>query len=123
MIGEAVLAYVSDQMFAVDLREAAAKTEIALSFASSSGDFYEHLDQVHPVLAILDLTAVGADLDRMVKACKAIGCKVIAFGPHAQEDLLNKAKAAGCDEVYTNSAFKQRPDEVLKEWFALHARE
>ncbi len=120
MVGEAVLAYVSDQMFAVDLREAAAQTGIALSFASSGSDFKQRLGQVHPTLVVLDLTAVGAELDWIVKECKSQNSKVIAFGPHAQEELLNKAKAAGCDEVYTNSVFKQQPVELLKEWFAMN---
>ncbi len=123
MVGEAVLAYVSDQMFAVNLREAAAQTGIALSFASSGNDFKQRLEQVHPSLVVLDLTAVGAELDWMVKECKLINSKVIGFGPHAQEELLNKAKAAGCDEVFTNSVFKQQPVDLLKEWFSLHEHE
>ena len=120
MVGEAVLAYVSDQMFAVDLRETAAKTAITLSFASSSNDFKERLNQVHPALVILDLIAAGAELEWMIKECQLLNCKVIAYGPHSQADLLTKAKSLGCDEVYTNSWFKQNPDEVLKSWLVLN---
>ncbi len=123
MVGEAVLAYVSDRMFAVNLREAAAKTKITLSLATSVGDFYERLEQVHPKLVILDLIAVGADLDKLVSDSKVIGSKVIAFGPGAQEELLNRARAVGCDEVFANSVFKQRPDELLKDWFTLNIHE
>lgn len=118
MAGEAVLAYVSDQMFAVQLRESAAKTATTLSFAASVKDFKERLQQVQPFLVILDLTAAGAELESLIKDSKANNTKVIAFGPRAQEDVLNKAKEFGCDAVYTNSTFKPYPDEVLKMWLS-----
>ena len=49
-----------------------------------------------------DLLA-GDDLEALVKALRghAPFAKILAFGPHVDEQRLDKARAAGCDKVLT----------------------
>jgi hypothetical protein len=41
------------------------------------------------------------------------GRRVIAFGSHVDTDLLDAARAAGCDEVMARSEFFRRAPELL----------
>lgn len=53
-------------------------------------------------LALIDLEAGPAALD-LVRAARAAGVKVLAFGPHVDTDLRHAAQEAGADRVVTKS--------------------
>lgn len=116
MAGEAILAFVPDLMFNVQLREAAAKGQNTIALVGTRDEYYQRLTQVHPALVVLDLAAVGADLERLVEKAKAAGGKVIAYGPHVQKELFSRAERAGCDAVYPNGKFKMDTYDILLEW-------
>jgi CheY-like chemotaxis protein len=66
-------------------------------------------------LVVLDLTTRGLDPAEAVGVARTGGAKrVIAFGPHVEEASLERAVAAGCDEVLTRGQFHARQLEVLK---------
>lgn len=116
MAGEAILAYVPDLMFNVQLREAAAKSQSTIALVGNREEFYARLEKVRPHLVVLDLAAVGADLERLVEKAKAAHSTVIAYGPHVQKELFARAKSAGCEAVYPNSKFKMDTYAILSEW-------
>jgi len=68
-------------------------------------------------LVLLDLTLSGLDLKEAVAvACetRGDGTRVIAYGPHVQEEMLSAAREAGCDEVLTRGALNARLGEVFR---------
>lgn len=114
--GRAILALVPDLMFSVHLREAAARMDDSVAVVDTAADFRERLQEMRPTLAIVDLMAAGGDVEELVTASHAVGCRLIGFGPHAQRELLKQAESAGCDAVYPNSRFKMQTGEILQEW-------
>ena len=54
-------------------------------------------------LVVLDLAAPGA-----VDALAGIGARTVGFGRHTAVELLEAARAAGCDEVLTRAEFFAR---------------
>ncbi len=118
MAGEAILAFVPDLMFSVQLREAASKQGCTIAFVDNSADFSARLPQVEPALVILDLATVGAQADALVRVSKQSGSRIVAFGPHVQTELLASAERAGCDAVYPNSKFKMDTEAIIAQWLA-----
>ena len=116
LAGHAILAFVPDLMFSVHLREAAAKSLDTVSIVETRGDFETRLEEVHPALAVLDLTASASATTTLVALAKQQGCKVIAYGPHVQKALLAEAREAGCEAVYAKSMFKMDTDKILRKW-------
>ncbi|PWI58104.1 hypothetical protein [Sulfoacidibacillus thermotolerans] len=116
MAGQAVFAFVPDSMFSVQLREAVAKLDGTIAFASNVQEFKTRIGQVLPALVILDLASIGSDLEEMVQVSKQSGSKVIGFAPHAQKESLARALRAGCDAAYANAKFKMETETILQEW-------
>lgn len=71
-------------------------------------------------LVLIDLTLPGVELTSAVENVrdKAAGAKIIAFGPHVDEELLQSAATAGCDAVLTRSQFNQQYAAILKSCLA-----
>src|SRR5262249_3491894 len=63
--------------------------------------------------AIVDLELPQVDLSAIVAAAKAIAARTVAFGPHVQSDLLDKALAAGFDLVLTRGQISSSLGRVL----------
>ncbi len=73
---------------------------------------------VRPTLVIADLSQPGINVRQLVdwlNAREAPRPKVIAFGPHVQEDLLAAAQEAGCDEVYSRGGFFKRLEAIIRQ--------
>ena len=67
-------------------------------------------------LAMIDLgSSAAADLLRLVGGIQlaAPGTKIVAFGPHVDHELLEKATAAGCTTM-SNGEFNQRYVNMLQ---------
>lgn len=60
-------------------------------------------------LALIDLGLTPLDLPAAVAAIRhtAPEAKIVAFGPHVDQQLLAAAKDAGCDVVLPRSQFNQ----------------
>jgi DNA-binding NarL/FixJ family response regulator len=67
-------------------------------------------------LAMIDLGMPDLDLPAIVTAIRASapGAKIVAFGPHVDVALLDRARQAGCDVVLPRSQFNQQYVEVLR---------
>lgn len=69
-------------------------------------------------LVLVDLAAAGlepVDLIARLKADPATReLPVVAFANHERSDLMEAARAAGCDEVLTRGAFSQGLADILR---------
>lgn len=67
-------------------------------------------------LALIDLGLQPLDLPAAVAAIRAAApaAKIVAFGPHVDEQLLAGAKSAGCDVVLPRSQFHNQYVELLR---------
>lgn len=67
---------------------------------------------------ILDLHHAGLDVADLVGTVKQHGpTRVVGFGSHVAADVLQNAKAAGCDVVLPRSQFVQQLPSALPDWF------
>ena len=57
-------------------------------------------------VVVVDLNRAGV-LDVLADV-SALGVRVVGFGSHVDDDLLDEARAAGCDQVLTRSVFFSR---------------
>ena len=65
---------------------------------------------------VVDLARPGA-LDALpaLRASAPPTARIIGFGSHVERELLEAARAAGCDDVLARSAFFSRLAELLNE--------
>lgn len=66
-------------------------------------------------LAGTDADLVIVDLSRpgVLDAVPAIPGRVVGFGRHTEPELLEAARAAGCDDVLVRSVFFKRLPEII----------
>ena len=59
-----------------------------------------------PSLILIDLSLAGAELPAMIQTARRLAptARVVGFGPHVADDLLERARTAGCDRVVPRSA-------------------
>jgi CheY-like chemotaxis protein len=67
-------------------------------------------------LAIVDLTTASLDVAALVRELRANSpsTRIVAFGPHVHEAVLEAARLAGCDEVVTRGQFFAQLDSVVQ---------
>lgn len=66
-----------------------------------------------PALVVVDVDATGIDAASVIRAAKAAGAKVLAFGRHTQPGALRSARDAGADTVVARSQFAEELPELL----------
>ena len=77
----------------------------------------EKLNAASPLTCVLvDLHVSGMDVRSLVAAVKP--ARVVAFGSHVATQVLEDARAAGCDLVLPRSQFVQQLETRLPEWLA-----
>jgi DNA-binding NarL/FixJ family response regulator len=66
--------------------------------------------------ASADAALVIVDLGRpgVLEVLAQLSTPIVGFGSHVDRALLDAARAAGCDQVLTRSAFFSRLDQVLR---------
>jgi DNA-binding response OmpR family regulator len=66
-------------------------------------------------LAIVDLTTASRELPELVEGLRQSNrnIRILAFGPHVQNELLDRARSAGCDAVLTRGQFHARAAEII----------
>jgi DNA-binding NarL/FixJ family response regulator len=67
-------------------------------------------------LVLLDLTLASLDIATAVKSIKerCPGARIVAYGPHVQDQLLQAAADAGCDEVLSRGQFDREMERVVR---------
>lgn len=105
----------ADLMFSSRVLGAAKAIGLPLKIVPVAGDVARSLS-AETRLLLVDLTMPGLDVPQVVHAAReqSPAARIIAFGPHVDEEALNAAKAAGC-EVLTRGKFQQGFAELLQE--------
>jgi hypothetical protein len=101
-----ILAYVPDLMDRSRIQAAAGDHVV---FVPRPDDLDAAVDD-STALVVVDVARAGA-----IQAVEAIAdrVRVVAFGPHVDDDVLEQATAAGCAEVLPRSVFFARLDKGL----------
>ena len=65
---------------------------------------------------IIDLGNPGTDLDSIVPTLRTLypKAKIVAYGPHVQEENLSQAQSLGCDLVLTRGQFNRDVMAILQ---------
>ncbi len=66
-----------------------------------------------PAAVVVDVDAAGIDAASVIRAAKAAGAKVLAFGRHTQPGALRSARDAGADTVVARSQLAEELPELL----------
>jgi len=95
----------------IDATARAAGADIV--FAANPGEIASILEAGGVDVVVIDLEAAGLDpLDAVARA-KAAGARVAGYANHVQEDLMARARAAGCDRVMAKGAFTRELPGIL----------
>ena len=76
-----------------------------------------------PACVILDLNHPGLELAPLVGDLKKNGpCNVVGYGSHVAAEVLQQARAAGCDVVLPRSKFVEELGTALPGWYGTSAK-
>lgn len=104
----------ADMMFSSRVMGAASAAGVPLKIVATAADLPKHVgDQCR--LALIDLMMSGLNLLEAVGTIReqAPQARIVAFGPHVDEQLLAGASQAGC-EVVTRGQFQQQHTALLQ---------
>ncbi len=104
----AVLALERDLFFAVRMRDTLQHHDIAVITARTLPAFEQHLQATgaeKPALVIVNTAIKGVDWEAAIRAARAQGLPVLAFGSHMDLEAREKALQAGAQKVVANSRF------------------
>jgi hypothetical protein len=111
-----------DLFFVPRVRSAAAphNVEVAVVLSTASEKFIA-LPTDAVTACITDLSSVSVEvIAEVVETLRQRfpQAKLIAFGPHVQEQRLAAAQAAGCHQVLTRGQLDKQIDRLIIEWIA-----
>ena len=108
-----ILAAIHDLMFSSKVNVAAQGRPI--EYVPRGADVAEHCAKSKPDVVLIDLASQKFDAIGAVKKIKeAGGPVVIGYVDHTREDLMDAAKAAGCDKILSKGEFARRLPELLE---------
>jgi len=105
---EIILALEKDLFFAVKIRDTLRHHEMEVITVRNLTDFEQRLasdDDKKPALAIVNTATKGVDWEAAIRAARANGLPVLAFGSHMDLEARAKALEAGAQKVVANSKF------------------
>ncbi|HLC05595.1 MAG TPA: DUF309 domain-containing protein [Anaerolineales bacterium] len=86
-----------------------------------------HLAETRPALLLFDLTSQAVPWERWIQVLKTSAATrrlpIVAFGPHVESAILDRARAAGADLVLTRGALQATLAEVLRDWVVVPNQE
>ena len=93
------------------VRDAGFEPVPELSLARAQG----HFGDSSVIGVVIDLETPGLDIAALMSGLPAVDKpRVVAFGPHVHERLLNAARDAGCDAVLTRGQITASPSNLRK---------
>jgi len=110
-----LLLFAKDLLFETRIRSTAEALGIVLRSARDSRTVLGLLANSGVAGLIVDLDC-GEDAVAVVEAARRekAALRIVAFGPHVQAALLERAGAAGADDVMPRSRFTQQLPEILR---------
>lgn len=109
-----VLAAIHDLMFSSKVNAAAGGKKI--DWLPRGASVAEQVAATRPDVLLIDLGSPKLDAVNAIKAIKSGDSKnttVIGYLDHTREDLIEAARAAGCDQVMSKGEFARRLPELL----------
>lgn len=104
-----VAALVQDLMFSSRIADALRRLGLDGRICARADAFEQTVRATRPSLALIDLGLRSSDwadaVARLRSDPKFADFPIVAFGPHRDLDLRERALAAGCTEVVANSKF------------------
>lgn len=109
------IAIVSDLIFATRITGTAEKVGAECRIINDQSDLQDALESEPPRLVVVDMSCDGISPEEAIRTVKSHcpSARVVAYCSHVQTDLMERAKAAGADDVWPRSAFVQRLPELL----------
>lgn len=109
-----VLIVSSDLFFSSQLRSATERAGAAADIVMDAAQAASRAQSDRFDALIIDLEAPGLNLKPLLGSLPIEGRpRVIAFGPHVQEQRLEAARAAGCDQVVSRGQIARGLPELL----------
>ena len=111
----AVLLVSGDLMAGSWLRQPAAAAKVKVDVAASADAALQFAESTRYALVIVDLSAVGQGIRELVDGLREIDAsqRILAYGPHVQDHVLEAAKTAGCDRVLTRGQFHAQVAQIF----------
>lgn len=101
-----VLALVDDLFFQAKIMETAKHVGVTVRACSTPDALVAEITRAKPNLIVVDLNARSQPVDALGRIrATAGGVPVIAFLSHVQTELMQQARAAGCERVMARSQF------------------
>ena len=110
------IAIVSDMIFASRITSTAKMVGTRCRIINNAGDLHSALESQEIGMVLVDMSCDAISPEEAIRAVKSDcpGARVIAFFSHVQTELMERAKAAGADDVWPRSAFVQRLPGLLE---------
>lgn len=110
------IAIVSDLIFASRITGAAKQVGTMCAVVRSSEALKDALKSEQPATVLVDMSCDELSPAEAIRTAKSQcpGARVVAFFSHVQTELMEKAKAAGADDVWPRSLFVQRLPKLLE---------
>jgi DNA-binding response OmpR family regulator len=112
-----ILALEKDLFFSVRMRDTLRHYDMEVTTARTLSAFEQRLtstENERPVLVIVNTAAVGVDWEDAIRAARARGLPVLAFGSHMDLEARAKALQAGAQKVVANSKFSSDMPGLIK---------
>ena len=107
-----IVAAIHDLMFSSKVNVAAQGRPI--TWLKRGAKVAEEVAREKPDVLLIDLAAPQLDAINAIREIKrAGGPTVIGYVDHTREDLIEAARAAGCDQVLSKGEFARRLPELL----------
>jgi DNA-binding response OmpR family regulator len=103
-----VLALEKDLFFSVKMRDTLRHHGMEVTTVRTLSAFEQRLtstENEQPVLVIVNTATAGVDWEAAIRAARARGLPVLAFGSHMDLEARAKALEAGAQKVVANSKF------------------
>jgi CheY-like chemotaxis protein len=111
-----VLIVCSDLFFSTQLRSSAERAGAQVELELQGSQAVQRATAGRFDVIVVDLESPGLDLGNLIASQpEAPRPRVIAFGPHVQEQRLSAARAAGCDQVVSRGQISTS----LPDWLQL----
>ena len=110
-----VLAAIHDLMFSSKVNAAARGKPI--EWLKRGTKVADQVNASKPDVLLIDLASPQLDAVNAIREIKSGGSKsvtVIGYVDHTREDVIEAAKAAGCDQVLSKGEFARRLPELLE---------
>jgi CheY-like chemotaxis protein len=105
-----------DLMFPSRVRAIAEQEGLEVATVQSAEQLIERLENPGTELVLVDLTCPGISPGAVQNAVRQSdsGPRLVGFGPHVQEELLESARDAGFDQVLGNGEFNRMMGNILR---------